>query len=79
MSEDKAQDSWGEWLTPLKVMLLVTNAICFGACLVLLALRGPDGPLVLLTIGVGLALFAGLTGALIAARRMHPRKNSGEE
>ena len=37
--------------------------------MVLLALGSVSGPLVLLTIGTGLSLFAALTGAIIASRR----------
>ena len=58
-----------DYLSPLKLTLLAVNAICFGGCVVLLAAGRGDGPVVLLTIGVGLMLFTGLTGALIAACR----------
>ena len=37
--------------------------------LVLLVLREPSGPLVLLTIGTGVSLAAGLAGAIVASRR----------
>ena len=60
---------WREYLSPLKLILLSVNALCFGGCLVLLALGSAGGPMVLLTVGTGLSLFGGLTGALIATRR----------
>ena len=51
-----------------KMVLLGVNGVCFGACLVLLALTSVSGPLILLLIGTGLSLSAGLMGAIIAAR-----------
>ena len=57
------------WLSPLKLTLLAINAVCFGGCLVLLALGRGGGPVLLLTFGTGLAMLAGLTGALMATRR----------
>ncbi len=69
MTSKKNISSWIGYLPPLKLTLLAMNAVCFGACVVLLALGSVSGPLVLLTIGTGLALFAALTGAIIASRR----------
>jgi len=60
MAEENARDCCRGWLSPLKLTLLVINAICFGGCLVLLAVKNADVPLVLLTISVGLMLFAGM-------------------
>ena len=71
MSTDNSKSCWLEYLSPLKLTLLGVNAVCFGGCLVLLALGSASGPLVLLAIGTGFCLFAGLTGAIIAARRIH--------
>ncbi len=58
-----------EWLSPLRLSLLVVNAVCFGGCLVLLAVGQVSGSLVLLAVGVGLSVFAGTTGAIMASRR----------
>jgi hypothetical protein len=61
--------SCGEWISPLRITLLVINAVCFGGCLVLLAVGIATGLLVLLTISTGLSFGAGLAGAVIASRR----------
>lgn len=77
MSErDVKKASCRQWLSPLRLSLLAINAVCFGACLVLLAIGTASGPLVLLTIGTGLSLGAGLAGALVAAHslRSHHEK-----
>ena len=58
-----------EWLSPLRLSLLVVNAVCFGGCLVLLAVGHVSGSLVLLAVGVGLSVFAGTTGAIMASHR----------
>ena len=58
------------YLSPLMLSLLVINAICFGGCVVLLALGSGGGPLTLLTVGTGLSFVAGLAGAIVVARRM---------
>ena len=55
-------------LSPFRVILLVVNALCFGACLVFLALGEGDVTLVLLAVGTGLALAGGLAGAYVACR-----------
>ena len=47
-------------LTRLDCALLVANLLAFGACLVLIALKGANGPLVFLTVGAGLAAAAKL-------------------
>jgi hypothetical protein len=47
-------------LTRLDCALLVTNLLALGACLVLIALKGANGPLVFLTVGTGLAAAAKL-------------------
>jgi hypothetical protein len=60
---------WRSYLSPLKLSLLAVNAVCFGACVVLLTFGSGGGPLVLLTIGTGLSAGAGLTGAIIASRK----------
>jgi hypothetical protein len=66
--------SWRDWLSPLKITLLAINAVCFGGCVVLLALGTVSGPLVLLTVGTGLSLGAGLAGAIIAWRKQSSRR-----
>jgi hypothetical protein len=63
------KDNWQQWISPLRITLLMINAFCFGGLIVLLALGGGSGSTVVLTIGVGLMLFAGLTGAIVASRR----------
>lgn len=66
---DKDMSCWRGWLSPLKLTLLAINAVCFGACIVLLAVGSASGPLLGLTIATGLCLTAGLVGALVASRR----------
>lgn len=69
-SEKKKNSSPGEWISPGKIVSLVINSICFGVCIVLLVGGTANGPLVLLTIGTGLSLGAGLTGAIAASRKL---------
>ena len=66
---EKQISEWREYLSPLKIALLAINAVCFGACVVLLVSGAESGPLVLLTVGTGLSFLAGLAGAIIAARK----------
>jgi len=66
---EKQHSDWRGYLSPLKITLLAINAVCFGACIVLLAFGAGSGPLVVLTIGTGLSFGAGLTGAIVAARK----------
>jgi len=73
---EKHQSNWRECLSPLKITLLAINAVCFGGCLVLLALGTVSGPLVLLTTGTGLSLCAGLAGAIIASRKNAARRQT---
>lgn len=75
MAERTERRDCSEWLSPLRLCLLVINAICFGGCLVLLALGKTSGPLILLTVAVGLSLFAGAAGAILASRRMAGAKH----
>lgn len=75
MANDSSE-KWGVYLSPLRLSLLTVNAFCFGGLLVLLALRTPSGPLVVLTIATGLSLFAGFAGALIASRRVFNQKHN---
>jgi hypothetical protein len=56
--------------SPLRITILAINAVCFGGCLVLLALGTASGPLVLLTIATGLSFGAGLMGAIVASREL---------
>jgi hypothetical protein len=71
---EKQHSGWREYLSPLKITLLAINAVCFGGYIVLLAFGAGGGPLVLLTIGTGLSLGAGLTGAIVAARKNAARR-----
>ena len=48
-------------LKRLDLVLLLFNLFALGACVVLLILAGPSGPLILLTIGI-----IGMAGAKIA-------------
>ncbi len=66
--------SWRDWMFPLRVALLAINAVCFGGCVVFLAVGTASGPLVLLTIGTGLSLGAGVAGAIIASRKQSSRR-----
>ena len=68
-TSEKKNTSRREWISPGRITSLVINAICFGACIVLLAVGTASGPLVLLTIATGLSLGAGLTGAIAASRK----------
>lgn len=58
------------WLSPLRLTLLVINAICFGGCITLLALGNANGHLVLVTIATGLSFGAGLAGAIFTTRQL---------
>jgi hypothetical protein len=69
---------WSDWLSPLRLTLVTINAVCFGGCLVLLALGRASGPLVLLTVAVGLSAFAGTAGAILACCRGANRR-AGQE
>jgi hypothetical protein len=53
---------------------LVVNSIVLGGCFVLMALRGPDGPLVLLTVGT-----AGMLLGKIGRVSFRPRESSNAE
>lgn len=70
---EKRHSDWREYLSPLKLALLAINAMCFGGCIVLLAFGVGSGPLILLTIGTGLSLGAGLIGAIVASRKAAAR------
>ena len=76
---DKRVLSCRDYLSPLKLTLLVINAVCLGGCIVLLSIGSAGGPLVLLTVGLVLSLFAGLTGAIIAYRRIIHKDSDGLE
>jgi predicted NBD/HSP70 family sugar kinase len=76
---EKQQSEWREYLSPLQLTLLAINAVCFGGCLVLLAIGAGDGPLVLLTIGTGLAFGAGLAGAIVAGRKNAACRRNGHD
>lgn len=61
-------------MSRLKITLLASNGVCFGGCVVLLALGTASGPLMLLTIGTGLSLGAGMAGAMTAWRKESSRR-----
>ncbi len=65
----KHHAAWQDWISPLKLVLLAINAVCFGACVVLLVVGTASGPLVVLTIATGLSFTAGLIGAIVASRK----------
>jgi hypothetical protein len=69
-------ECWNSWLSPLRLILLTVNAFCAGACVALVATGRSNGPLVLLTVAVGLMLGSGLAGTLIAAFRLRSRLSS---
>ena len=70
MTMPKKQDlSFSDGVSPLRLSLLAINAVCLGACMVLLTIRSANGPLVLLTIGVGLSFGTGFVGAMAASRK----------
>jgi hypothetical protein len=66
--------SWQDGMSPLRITLLAVNALCFGGCVVLLAVGTASGPLLLLTIGTGLSLGAGVAGAITALRKQSSRR-----
>lgn len=68
----KKAGSYREWISPLRIILLAINAVCFGGCVVLLAVGSASGQLVLLTISTGLCFGAGLAGAVMASRKRAP-------
>jgi hypothetical protein len=74
MKYDDREKCWRDYLSPLKLSLLVVNAVCFGGFIVFLALGKSSGPLVGMTVATGLMLFAGLAGALMASRRVIKQK-----
>jgi heme A synthase len=76
MANDSSEKSWRVYLSPLRLSLLIVNAVCFGGLLVVLALGTPSGPLVVLTIATGLSLSAGFAGALVASRRVINQKHN---
>lgn len=71
---DRGESACRQWISPLRLTLLAVNAVCFGACLVLLALATVSGALIVLTIGTGLSFGAGLAGAIGAARKIATRE-----
>ncbi len=74
MAAETDPGGWSDWLSPVRLTLITINAVCFGGCLVLLALGRASGPLVLLTVAVGLSVFAGTAGAIVACRRGTDRR-----
>jgi hypothetical protein len=75
MTNDDIEKCWRANLSPLKLSLLVVNAVCFGGFLVFLALGKSSGSIVVMTVATGLMLFAGLAGALMASRRIIKQKH----
>jgi hypothetical protein len=70
MSLPESQNpNWRAYLSPLKLTLLAINAVCFGACLVLLVSGADSISVVFLTIGTGLSFLTGLVGAIVASRK----------
>jgi hypothetical protein len=65
----KNSSSWREWNSPFHLILPVNNAVFFGGCIALLACGASGGTLVMLSIGTGLLLGAGLAGAITASRK----------
>lgn len=58
-----------KYLSPRKLMLLGVNGVCFGALLALLAIKGANGRIVMLSFSTGLMFSAQLVGAVLASRR----------
>ncbi|HIG26772.1 MAG TPA: hypothetical protein EYQ50_02850 [Verrucomicrobiales bacterium] len=63
-------------LSPQKLISLGINGVCFGGCIVLLAIGKTNGPLVLLTIGTGLSFVSLLTSALLFSRAQIKKKKA---
>jgi hypothetical protein len=74
MTAESKRRTSTRWLSPLMLGVMVVNAICFGGLLVLLALGKSSGPVILLTVGVGLSVCGGVAGAIGASRRMAEAK-----
>ena len=66
---EKTDQSWREYISPLRLTLLAINWICFCACIVLVAGGRAGGLLILLLIGTGLYSVGGLIGAIVAVRK----------
>lgn len=61
---------WRHWVSPLGILLLAANALCFGMCLVLLSSGRGSGPLIVVTLATGLSMGAGVIGAVMAWRKI---------
>jgi hypothetical protein len=66
--------SWRDGMSSVRVTLRAIKAVCFGGCVVLRAGETARGPLVLLTVGTGLSLAAGLAGTMAASRKQSSRR-----
>jgi hypothetical protein len=66
---EKADKSWREYISPLRMTMLAINWICFCVCIVLVVNWKNEGLLLLLLIGTGLCFIGGLIGAIIGARK----------
>jgi hypothetical protein len=77
MTTERDTSCWSAYLSPLRLVLLAVNAVCFGGFLAFLAAGKAGAPSVLVTVGTGLSLFALLTGALVAASRARSTRNAG--
>ena len=67
-----------EYLSPLRLSLLVVNGICFGGFVMLILLGKSNVFLIVMTASTGLMLFAGLAGALLASRCIIKQKHNLE-
>lgn len=66
---EKPEESWREYISPLRLAILAVNWICFCASIVLIAQGRAAPPLVVLLIGTGLCSIGGLIGTIVAARK----------
>lgn len=73
--DNKDKNRYIKYLSPFHLSLLAINGICFGGCLVLLAVKGVSGPLILLTIASGLLFLGEFSGTFLAIQGINSFKN----
>ncbi len=73
MTTEANRDCWSAFLSPLRLIVLAVNAMCFGGFLAFLA-AGEGG--VVITVLTGVMFFSLLTGALVASCRARAARNA---
>ena len=68
----KTEETWREYLTPFKLVLLAVSWISFCICLVLLAMGNAAGALLILLLALsGICSIGGLVRTIIMVKRRH--------